>query len=90
VNQTAELFPSPPRAGGDRFDDMRKSPVTRMRRRVLMHFTDVGYIDGLGQAATFACKRCGFKSDWQGASDTEIRRGVPCPSCNDRGETCLG
>jgi DNA-directed RNA polymerase subunit RPC12/RpoP len=55
-----------------------------------MHFTDVGYIDGLGQAATFACKRCGFKSDWQGASDTEIRRGVPCPSCNDRGETCLG
>ena len=89
MNHIADLFPArSPQTGVDRFDDLRKQSLPRAPRRALMHFTDVGYIDGLGQAAIFACKRCGFESDWQGASDTEVRRGVPCPRCNAGGVPC--
>ena len=54
----------------------------RARPRKLMHFWDVGYIDGVGTAAVFRCRRCGHETDWTPATDTEIRRGVPCPNCN--------
>lgn len=54
----------------------------RRKPRVLMHFTDAGYVDGLGGAATFECRRCGHETDWLAATDTEIRRGIPCPVCN--------
>lgn len=54
----------------------------RQPARKLMHFRDVGYIDGVGTAAVFGCHRCGHETDWTPATDTEVRRGIPCPNCN--------
>lgn len=54
----------------------------RAKRRVLMHVTDGGYVDGLGDAATFECRRCKHESGWVAASATDVRRGIPCPVCN--------
>lgn len=59
-----------------------ESKPPRQAPRVLMHFIDVGYIDGLGQAAQFECPRCGYESGWERATDTQIGRGIPCPKCN--------
>lgn len=52
----------------------------RRARRVLMHFDDVGV--ALGQIATFTCRKCGYDSGWLVSTDTEVRRGKPCPRCN--------
>lgn len=61
----ADLFPRPARA----------TP------RVLMHFVDVGHMDGAGDAARFVCRKCGHDAGWMPATLAEIRRGVPCPVC---------
>lgn len=65
---TTDLFPGTKPA--------RRAP------RTLMHFTDVGYADV--QVATFACSRCGHSTEWIPATDTEVRRGIPCPACAER------
>lgn len=49
-------------------------------RRVLAHATDAGEFRG-----HFECRRCGFDLGWLSATDTEVRRGVPCPRCNPPG-----
>ena len=67
---------------GDLFPQYTTLRKARTKPRKLMHFTDVGYVDGVGQAATFKCPRCGHRSDWQAATDTQVRRGVPCPRCS--------
>jgi hypothetical protein len=51
-------------------------PKPHKPRQVLMHVSEIG-ID----VARFSCK-CGFESDWLIATETEIRRGIPCPVCN--------
>ena len=61
-----DLFPRPARA----------------KPRVLMHFIDVGHMDGAGDVAHFVCPRCKHDAGWPPASASEIRRGVPCPNCN--------
>lgn len=67
--KSADLFP--------------EAPVPkRAKPRVMMHFTDVGHIDGIGQAATFECSKCGSESGWIGVTNTEVRRGIPCEKCN--------
>jgi hypothetical protein len=51
--------------------------------RKLMHMIDAGCNpSGPGDIAQFACKRCGHRSEWIEATVTEIRRGIPCPTCN--------
>jgi len=56
----------------------------RAKPRVMMHVTDGGYVDGLGDAATFKCDRCGHESDWTRINGvTDVRRGFPCPKCNE-------
>jgi len=47
----------------------------RRPRRVLMHWTDAG------QGMTHFVCRCGY-SAWLAATDREMKRGVPCPKCN--------
>lgn len=68
IPHTPDLFPG--------------SKPARQRPRWRMHFLDVGYIDGIGDAAVFGCDRCGHETGWMAATDAEIRRGVPCPRCN--------
>lgn len=58
------------------------SKPPRAAPRVLMHFHDVGLREDGEQIALFACTRCGHESNWIPATDTEVRRGIPCPICN--------
>ena len=54
----------------------------RRKRRVLLHLTDAGYVDGVGDAACWRCVRCGHETDWIPAP-TKAR--PPCPRCNATG-----
>lgn len=65
----------------------------RRTRRVLMHAADVGQAPGLmpGWRTTkgghFLCGQCGHDAGWCfDMTDTEIRRGIPCPVCNHQKE----
>jgi hypothetical protein len=51
-------------------------------RVVRMHMIDAGDIEG-EKAARFACRKCGYEGGWMPCGITEIRRGVPCPNCNE-------
>ena len=62
---TLDMFPRPP----------RQPP------RQMAHFSDVGVREDGEQIAVFECVRCGYDSGWRPSTDTEIRRGVPCPTC---------
>lgn len=57
----------------------------RRKARVMMHFTDAG--PGYGKSpciAIFECRKCNHTTDWIGCDDSELRRGVPCPKCNQQ------
>ena len=60
------------------FEKSPKPP--RAAPRVMMHWDDAGYADGL--IGNFFCQRCGHRAGWLKASVEEMRRGVPCPNCN--------
>ncbi len=66
MSQIADMFPG------------TKPP--RAKPRVMMHMIDAGY--AAGQIGHFMCAKCGHDSDWVSATDTELRRGIPCPVCN--------
>ena len=53
----------------------------RAKRRVLMHFTDAG--PGHPNWARFKCAKCGHETETHTASDSDLRRGTPCPRCNE-------
>jgi len=48
------------------------------------HVCDAGEgQDGFPYGAMFKCARCMWESDWICFDNTaEIRRGLPCPTCN--------
>lgn len=59
-------------------------------RIVRMHAVDIGDAPGLmdGWKTTsggdFVCRRCGHEAGWLfNLCPSEIRRGVPCPVCNE-------
>lgn len=59
-------------------------PKPRAAPRKLMHVIDAGD-DQIGESdcmAIFACKRCGYRSDWLSMRYGVAKRGVPCPKCN--------
>lgn len=60
--------------------DMFEKPP-RARPRVMMHWDDAGH-SGASPMGNFVCKGCGYRAGWLEASETEMRRGVPCPHCN--------
>ena len=55
--------------------------IERRPRRLLAHAVDAGLMEST-PGARFECSRCGWESGWIPASDTDVRRGVPCPTCN--------
>lgn len=65
-------------------------PQPRAPRRVMMHATDTGQAPGTmpgwrtAKGAHFQCPRCGHDAGWLfDMQDSEVRRGVPCPECNE-------
>ncbi len=71
----------------DLFGPRARQP--RKPRIVRMHAADVGQAPGMmpGWTTTtggyFVCGRCGHEAGWLfNLTMTEIRRGVPCPHCN--------
>lgn len=57
-------------------------PKQRNPRRVIAHMIDAGnYPDGR-KAVQFACRRCAWVQWMPVKTDTEARRGHPCPNCN--------
>ena len=58
-------------------------PKPRAPRRVLMHAIDAGSFPDGKDAAQFNCARCGRTSGWIYATRADVRRGVPCPTCNE-------
>jgi len=55
-------------------------PRPRRPRRVMMHVADAGI-----EMARYECAKCGHKTDWEPIeSVTEVKRGKPCPMCNER------
>ncbi|WP_378952250.1 hypothetical protein [Mesorhizobium sp. ANAO-SY3R2] len=64
-------------------------PIERGRRIVRMHAVDHGLAPSIlpgwktPNGGHFKC-RCGHDAGWLfNLSDTEIRRGLPCPNCNE-------
>lgn len=55
--------------------------LPRAKPRVMMHFNDAGH-DGESALGNFQCDRCRFVAGWVRATETEMRRGIPCPNCN--------
>lgn len=47
-----------------------------------MHVMDAGNIEGK-HAARFYCERCETETGWMQCGLTEMRRGIPCPECNE-------
>lgn len=60
------------------FQSLPKPP--RAKARVMMHWDDAGH-NGPGPMGNFFCKHCGYRAGWLGASELEMRRGIPCPEC---------
>lgn len=65
-------------------------PIPRKPRRVMMHAVDIGQAPGMmpgwtsAKGGEFVCRRCGHEAGWLfDMTETEIRRGVPCPVCNE-------
>lgn len=66
--------------------------VTPKPRMVRMHAVDAGQAGYMmpgwktEKGADFVCQRCGYEAGWIfNLSDSEVRRGVPCPRCNGVG-----
>lgn len=63
----------------------------RQKPRKLMHISDaspgVNPPHGIKEGASifiFSCSRCDYETDWMWVdTDTEARRGMPCPVCNN-------
>ncbi len=52
----------------------------QMKRRIIMHYIDVAHDS---YAARFRCHKCAHTTDWMTcAGVSEIKRGLPCPTCN--------
>ncbi len=65
-------------------------PRARAPRRVMMHAIDTGEAPGLAtgwkttKGGHFRCPRCGHDAGWLfDMQDSEVRRGLPCPQCNE-------
>lgn len=62
-----------------------EAPRHRNKPRKLMHVVDAGCGDnGYKQMVEMECGHCGYRSGWFGTDKTvtEIKRGFPCPECN--------
>lgn len=57
----------------------------RARPRVMAKLKDAGEAPDGTQVARYRCK-CGWDSGWieDSRPDSEMRRGMPCPECNEQ------
>ncbi len=62
----------------------------RAKPRVMMHAIDHGQSPGMmpdwrtSKGAHFQCAACGHDDGWSfDMQDSEVRRGLPCPACNE-------
>lgn len=68
--------------------DLFPETITKQRqgkkpRRKLMHVADAGDWGNKGPICQMQCVTCGMKTDWmEFDTDTEAKRGIPCPKCN--------
>lgn len=62
-----------------------KPKQKRQNRLKRAHMIDAGVgMPGFPFGARFQCDRCNWESEWIcHETETEIRKGQPCPSCND-------
>ena len=65
-------------------------PKLALPRRIMMHAVDAGQAGYMMPTwttewgADFTCPHCGYEAGWIfNLSDSEVRRGVPCPKCNE-------
>jgi hypothetical protein len=70
----------------DLFGKKPRAPIVRR-----MHMVDVGYSstnrreDLDNPIARFERQRCGAETDWLMCKNaTEVRRGIPCETCNEK------
>ena len=64
-----------------------RAALPKRPRLVRAHAHDWGEFPDGRQCACFRCKACGWTGDdegddWIEATNTDIRRGIPCPRCN--------
>lgn len=52
----------------------------RSPRRILMQFIDAG--PGEPNWAKFECRKCKYIVETFTATNADLRRGIPCPTCN--------
>ncbi|MEQ8643121.1 MAG: hypothetical protein RID90_16890 [Marinovum algicola] len=55
--------------------------------RVMAKVADAG--GDSGTLVVYECSRCGWRSGWldqSAKSNSDIRKGYPCPTCNQRGD----
>ncbi len=64
-------------------------PKPRKPPRILAHADDCGDGTGKNYSGHFVCSVCGW-AEWCEAKLKDIRRGVPCPDCNNQGEAERG
>ena len=76
---TGRVIPSTPRTQPDLFF---LAPKARRPRRVMMHHIDAGPGTGELNYGAFKCKKCGAVWESHIVTDTQLRRGIPCPVCN--------
>lgn len=58
----------------------------RAAPRILMHIDDAGMFPDGRPCGHFCCRICG-REEWLAASLTEMRRGIPCTTCNAKEPT---
>jgi hypothetical protein len=60
-------------------------PPFRAVPRVLMHVDDSGEFPDGQRCGHLVCRKCGH-AEWRAAGLTNQRRGLPCPTCNGKGQ----
>lgn len=65
--------------------DMFPETIPKRKPIKRAHVCDAGEGQpGFPYGASFQCERCGWQSDWTCFDNaTEIRKGLPCPKCNE-------
>ena len=62
-----------------------KDQLPRRKNIKRMHVYDAGYDMAGEEIVCMKCRHCGYDSNWiytEGKTLTEVKRGFPCPKCN--------
>lgn len=57
------------------------------KRKVLMRFIDAG--PGSPNWAKFQCRKCQHEMETHTATNADLRKGFPCPVCNEVGDAVI-